>query len=301
MIRGTSFRRSLYPTQSDVDKVRTPSARDLMWKSSSTRTLNRDQRRYEREQSSRTLALLETSSNGTTVTTSTSTSSGQQSPGSIGPSDSKAFSPRDSLSPLSSTTSHRTTTATRSSPPDFFSTSFYSKRSNRTPLGSTEVQRPSAGAVVVSSERPTIAERSVSVRSTRTETTKGMVRGISSSSFRIPPRNKEMYPPRHQPHHSTSTNTSTTSSTKPPTRKEIEVSPGFFLPLHGTQETVEAIKKNRMASATCSHCEAALYCTEQAAYVLCPVCKNMSPIQIHGTGVGLGIQSSDYHKWRRQL
>jgi hypothetical protein len=72
----------------------------------------------------------------------------------------------------------------------------------------------------------------------------------------------------------------------------IEVQPGLSLPLRGKDETLSAIANNFCTKVHCMACTMELTCIANAEYVLCPVCKSISPIENNHTapsfGVGLG-------------
>lgn len=77
---------------------------------------------------------------------------------------------------------------------------------------------------------------------------------------------------------------------------ELEIQPGVFVPLRGTAETVDAMNHNFILHTTCFACTAKVLCIADSEYVLCPVCKVVSPIEHNigsGTGVGLGLKEDD--------
>jgi hypothetical protein len=61
-------------------------------------------------------------------------------------------------------------------------------------------------------------------------------------------------------------------------RLELEVAPGVFLSLHGSQETLSAMQEGQLVSATCFECVQTVMCVPQALYVLCPDCRVVSPV-----------------------
>jgi hypothetical protein len=92
-------------------------------------------------------------------------------------------------------------------------------------------------------------------------------------------------------------------------RMELEVSPGIFLPLHGSEETYAALRTDRLCATYCLACETPLFCVEYAAQVLCPACRVVSPVftheaprrndydsQTHPSGVGLGMTVDEYDR-----
>lgn len=61
-------------------------------------------------------------------------------------------------------------------------------------------------------------------------------------------------------------------------RPSIDIAPGYSVPLRGTEETLAAFKQDRVFQTECSNCETFLYCISTANMVLCPVCREMSPV-----------------------
>lgn len=78
-----------------------------------------------------------------------------------------------------------------------------------------------------------------------------------------------------------------------PNEMMIEIQPGFSLPLRGAQETTRAVEINFVVLATCMVCTVQAKCIADAEYVLCPVCRSVSPIEANAGnngGVGLGLE-----------
>lgn len=80
----------------------------------------------------------------------------------------------------------------------------------------------------------------------------------------------------------------------------VEISPGISVPLRGAVETLDSVRIDFYAPCTCMVCDVSsidqasnrspMFCIQDAAYVLCPVCKSISPLADHqGYGVGLGF------------
>eukprot|EP00542_Grammatophora_oceanica_P014446 CAMPEP_0194045964 /NCGR_PEP_ID=MMETSP0009_2-20130614/19080_1 /TAXON_ID=210454 /ORGANISM="Grammatophora oceanica, Strain CCMP 410" /LENGTH=415 /DNA_ID=CAMNT_0038691033 /DNA_START=102 /DNA_END=1349 /DNA_ORIENTATION=+ len=63
-----------------------------------------------------------------------------------------------------------------------------------------------------------------------------------------------------------------------PPHQEIEVSPGYFLPLRGSQETMQALEVGCAVSIVCFCCQVKLKTVPDADYVICPDCRVLSPI-----------------------
>lgn len=94
---------------------------------------------------------------------------------------------------------------------------------------------------------------------------------------------------------------------QPETRSKIEVAPGFYMELRGSQETMKYIQLGLSTNVTCVCCQVELRCIADAELVICPDCRVMSPVpQIHPNmiakrmprdmrsqsagGVGLGLK-----------
>lgn len=113
--------------------------------------------------------------------------------------------------------------------------------------------------------------------------------------------------PAFQPTHSTSA-----VQTNPYGRNELlargeiiqlEIEPGIFAPLRGSNETWNAIQEGDSIHVSCFCCSASLLCIADADYVLCPECRVVSPTDAgnrkvpagrrrHRGGVGLGLQTA---------
>ena len=92
----------------------------------------------------------------------------------------------------------------------------------------------------------------------------------------------------------------------PPRRSRIEVSPGHYLPLRGSAETLAAVESGMARAVQCVACSATLLCVPDAELVICPDCRLLSPLatskQAYGSsaqqpgvqynvgGVGLGLK-----------
>lgn len=94
-----------------------------------------------------------------------------------------------------------------------------------------------------------------------------------------------------------------------PRRSRIEVSPGYYLPLRGSVETLAAVDGGMARKVQCMACSATLLCVPDAELVICPDCRLLSPLttskQQYGStqqqpgvqytvgGVGLGLKVED--------
>lgn len=89
-------------------------------------------------------------------------------------------------------------------------------------------------------------------------------------------------------------------------QEQFEVSPGVFLPLHGTDETLAAMRADQMKFTACPACSLQVCCLDPAAFLLCPVCRTVSPAPVTPAvpetrgGVGIAISVDDYHAWRME-
>lgn len=77
----------------------------------------------------------------------------------------------------------------------------------------------------------------------------------------------------------------------------LEVAPGLEVRLRGSAETRRAIRKWEIVRVNCLECTVQLHCINNAEYLLCPLCRCVSPLRIvmelapDAHGVGLGFQS----------
>jgi len=89
----------------------------------------------------------------------------------------------------------------------------------------------------------------------------------------------------------------------------IEIAPGDFQQLRGAQETYAAIGCDFYVFSSCSICNQTICCIEYAAYVLCPRCRVVSPIdgfdsgsdERSGGGVGLGFTLDELAEWQEEI
>jgi LSD1 subclass zinc finger protein len=82
----------------------------------------------------------------------------------------------------------------------------------------------------------------------------------------------------------------------------IEITPDISLPLHGSEETQDAILQGKVLFKTCSGCQVELTYVQQADWVVCSECFTFTEISsFHGEyddpsgSVGLGIQAEMVH------
>jgi hypothetical protein len=66
--------------------------------------------------------------------------------------------------------------------------------------------------------------------------------------------------------------------TKYPPRPDVEISPGVYMTLRGTDETVRAIEAGRGKLVFCLACATPLQCVPDCDLVICPDCRVFSPV-----------------------
>ena len=118
-------------------------------------------------------------------------------------------------------------------------------------------------------------------------------RSVRSERSKSPPPRSVANPPLVPP----SQTPSTPPSVNKPTTIEIEISPGQYAPLRGSEETLRALKRGDMIETQCFECQGRLRCIFDCACVLCPDCRVVSPVEdsastlaIDRIGVGLGLK-----------
>ena len=85
----------------------------------------------------------------------------------------------------------------------------------------------------------------------------------------------------------------TIPSSEPPAPR-IEISPGNHQVLRGHKETLRYVRRDAVASATCLFCQDTVFCVNDAALVVCPTCRSISPLGDDGHGLALGFSG---HEW----
>lgn len=89
--------------------------------------------------------------------------------------------------------------------------------------------------------------------------------------------------------------------------KSIEVTPGQFMKLRGSEETWRAVCNDFYMPGECQVCNNTIFCIQDADYVLCPTCRVVSPMdQERGSrnsdgGVGLGFTMKDLAAWQAEI
>jgi hypothetical protein len=73
------------------------------------------------------------------------------------------------------------------------------------------------------------------------------------------------------------TTSSTTTNTTP--HGYMEIVPGQYVRLRGAEETWHAIRQDAYVPCICSGCGNTIFCMDDADYVLCPICREVSPVR----------------------
>ena len=84
----------------------------------------------------------------------------------------------------------------------------------------------------------------------------------------------------------------------------LEIAPGVTARLRGAQETMNCIANDFYLPTTCFACETNLFCIMDADYVLCPLCKVVSPVSENGDtdgGIGLGFTFDDLQHYTADI
>jgi hypothetical protein len=91
---------------------------------------------------------------------------------------------------------------------------------------------------------------------------------------------------------------------------EIEIEPGMYSVLRGSDETWEAILDDMYMPSQCPWCQITVFAIQDCGYVLCPECKAVFPaeddsgtghcamINRVASGVGLGFTFESLLKWQ---
>jgi hypothetical protein len=95
--------------------------------------------------------------------------------------------------------------------------------------------------------------------------------------------------------------------------KQIEVTPGVFMPIRGYSETWQAIKQNCTTTTLCSGCKEELHVIEDASHFVCPDCWMITPMnqnigeialefdgESDSHGVGLAVKAEEVLNWVKE-
>mmetsp|Transcript_11349 Transcript_11349/g.16676 ORF Transcript_11349/g.16676 Transcript_11349/m.16676 type:complete len:260 (+) Transcript_11349:122-901(+) len=81
-------------------------------------------------------------------------------------------------------------------------------------------------------------------------------------------------------------------------RPLIEISPGHWIELRGSTETLKAFQNKFFCQVECYGCSHQIQCIGDAAMILCPTCRVVIPIDNErGRGLGLGVKVESTHKY----
>ena len=87
----------------------------------------------------------------------------------------------------------------------------------------------------------------------------------------------------------------------------ITIAPGVRARLRGAQETYDCVAQDFYLPTQCLCCGTDdLFCIMDASYVLCPMCKVVSPLDggadaDYQGGVGLGFGMEELRKWQYEI
>ena len=85
----------------------------------------------------------------------------------------------------------------------------------------------------------------------------------------------------------------------------MEIAPGERVRLRGARETWQCVENDFYLPTTCFSCDTDLCCIMDASYVLCPLCKVVSPVEGWAGGpdggVGLGFTYTDLANWQQEI
>jgi hypothetical protein len=88
--------------------------------------------------------------------------------------------------------------------------------------------------------------------------------------------------------------------------KTIEISPGHWVLLRGADETWECIERDFYVPCVCLECSMELCCIQDADFVICPICRVVSPMEVleaslGNGGAGLGFTFDDLMRWQSEI
>jgi hypothetical protein len=86
----------------------------------------------------------------------------------------------------------------------------------------------------------------------------------------------------------------------------IQVAPGVRVPLRSGSETWQAIIDDFYVPSSCLGCSTTLFVIQDAAYVLCPCCRSISPMEgqfvnLFVAGAGMGFTFDDLTRWQDDI
>jgi hypothetical protein len=86
----------------------------------------------------------------------------------------------------------------------------------------------------------------------------------------------------------------------------VQVAPGVRVPLRSGSETWQAIIDDFYVPSACLGCSTTLFVIQDAAYVLCPCCRSISPMEgqfvnLFAAGAGMGFTFDDLARWQDDI
>lgn len=87
----------------------------------------------------------------------------------------------------------------------------------------------------------------------------------------------------------------------------VEITPGDFQVLRGHKETLEYVRREQVASTVCLCCNDTIYAINDAALVVCPTCRSITPMQSSSSadsgsadGLALGFTTYEWFEVQRE-
>lgn len=90
----------------------------------------------------------------------------------------------------------------------------------------------------------------------------------------------------------------------PPSQTMIEIAPGVQARLRGAKETLDCIERDFYAACPCFGCDAQMFGIADAEYIICPMCRVVSPLGVNankGGGVALGVAVEELFKIQSEI
>lgn len=152
-------------------------------------------------------------------------------------------------------------------------------------------------ATCTGATRPKFMQRATSFRTSSScrPTANEFSRTASTRSVSFQPEQQATTTPSPTPIQATSPS-SPTSVNSNNNYNRVEISPGNFQSLRGHQETLQYVRRDEVGSTTCLFCHDTIYSINDAAMVVCPTCRSISPTTTTENGEGLALGFSA-HEW----
>jgi hypothetical protein len=107
--------------------------------------------------------------------------------------------------------------------------------------------------------------------------------------------------------HASSSDTYPSAAIQDPQELKVEISPNVWVRLRGADETWACVEQDFFMPVVCFGCASELCCIQDADFVLCPMCRVVSPMNgivdaaASDGGVGLGFTFDDLMKWQSDI